>query len=294
MRTSTHHSTVLEGIVIHKMTGSGNDFVFVDGRVDPLEAWTPERIQRVCARGTGVGADGLVVLEPGSHLGAVRFAYFNADGGRSAMCGNAALCSVRLAAWLEMAPPSEVTLETDAGPVRGRCVPGEGERAEIELPASTPITSPKIPLSSGERQMCLTTVGVPHLVVLVDDVGAVAVPQRGRVLRHHSGVGPAGANVDFVGNGGDRWRMRTYERGVEAETLACGTGAVAAAAALTAVAGAALPLDIETRSGAVLTVTATVADQCLVRPMLAGQARLVYRAVLGGAARCWPEQRGAT
>jgi len=284
---------VLEGIVIYKMTGSGNDFVFVDGRVDPVEAWTPERIQVACARGTGVGADGLVVLEPGSHPAAVRFTYFNADGSRSAMCGNAALCSVRLAAWLEMAPPSEVTLETDSGPVRGRCVPGGGERAEIELPASTPITSPEIPLSSGERRMCLTTVGVPHLVVLVDDVGDVPVAQRGRVLRYHSGVGPDGANVDFVGNGGVRWRMRTYERGVEAETLACGTGAVASAAVLTAVTGAALPLDLETRSGAVLTVTATVADRCLIRPTLAGQARLVYRAVLGGSARCWAEPRSA-
>ncbi len=275
--------------MIYKMTGSGNDFVIVDGRVDPADSWTPELIRAICARGTGVGADGFVVLEPGSGPGAVRFHFFNADGGRSEMCGNAALCSVRLSAWLELATPDRIVLETDVGSQEGRCIEGQPERAEIELPSSTPLTSPDIPLEPGERTMRFTRVGVPHLVVLVDAVGEVSVRKRGRELRHHPGVGSDGANVNFVGNGGATWAMRTYERGVEAETLACGTGAVASAATLAAAAGAKLPIDIRCSSGALLTVSANpAADGSLPRPRLTGQARLVCRAVLGGASHCGP------
>jgi diaminopimelate epimerase len=277
----------LEGTVVYKMTGSGNDFVFVDGRVDPVGSWTPEAIRRVCTRGTGVGADGFVILEPGSGPGAVRFHFFNADGGRSEMCGNAALCSVRLSAWLELAPPDRVVLETDVGTQQGRCIDGEPELAEIELPSSTSLSTPDIPLEPGERTMRLTRVGVPHLVVLVDDVSGVEVSHRGRELRAHPGVGSDGANVNFVGNGGGRWAMRTFERGVEAETLACGTGAVASAATLAAATGAKLPIALRCSSGALLTVSASPApDGSLPRPHLTGQARLVFRAVLGGAGNC--------
>jgi diaminopimelate epimerase len=277
----------LEGTVIYKMTGSGNDFVFVDGRVDRADWWTAERIRAVCARGTGVGADGFVVLQPGSASGAVRFNFFNADGDRSEMCGNAALCSIRLSAWLELANPGRMILETDAGNFPGRCIEGEPERAEIELPSASPQLSPEIPLAPGEQAMRLTTVGVPHLVVLVDDVASVLVEARGRELRHHAQLGPTGANVNFLGNGGSTWAMRTYERGVEAETLACGTGAVACAAMLAATRHQALPLDLHTRSGLCLTVSGTQGpDGSLNRPYLVGQARLVYRAIVGGANRC--------
>ena len=273
----------LEGTVIYKMTGSGNDFVMVDGRVDPVDSWEPEVIRAVCSRGTGVGADGFVVLEPGSGPGAVKFHFFNADGGRSEMCGNAALCSVRLSAWLEFAPPERMILETDVGSQEGRCIEGQPERAEVELPSSTALSSPDIPLEPGEHTMGYTRVGVPHLVVLVDDVGEVSVGERGRVLRHHPSVGSDGANVNFVSNGGAAWAMRTYERGVEAETLACGTGAVASAATLAAESGVGFPIDLRSSSGAILTVSATpAADGSLPRPRLAGQARLVCRAVLGG------------
>jgi diaminopimelate epimerase len=277
----------LEGAVIYKMTGSGNDFVFVDGRIDRADSWTPEHIRAVCARGTGVGADGFVVLEPGSASGAVRFSFFNADGDRSQMCGNAALCSIRLSAWLELADPDRMVVETDAGSFPGRCIDGEHERAEIELPSASPQLSPEIPLAPGEQTMRLTSVGVPHLVVLVDDVASVLVEARGRELRHHAQLGPEGANVNFLGNGGSTWAMRTYERGVEGETLACGTGAVACAATLASTRHASLPLELHTSSGLRLTVSGTQGrDGSLTRPCLVGQARLVYRAVIGGANRC--------
>jgi diaminopimelate epimerase len=268
------------GIVIYKMSGSGNDFVMADGRTQPAERWTPELIREVCERGTGVGADGLVVLEPGSRPGAVRFHFFNSDGSRAPMCGNGALCATRLAAWLELAPSAGLILETDAGDVEGRCLPGE-EAAEILTPPVGELTEPAIELAPGEDSIHFTTVGVPHLIVRVDDLAAVPLLQRGRVLRAHPAV-PGGANVNFLANGDGGWAMRTYERGVEAETLACGTGAVAATAVLALAGQAEPPLQIGTASGTLLTISADLAaDRSLERPRLAGPARLVFRAVLG-------------
>jgi diaminopimelate epimerase len=269
------------GIVIYKMSGSGNDFVMADGRNQPLERWTPELIQEVCARGTGVGADGLAVLEPGSRPGAVRFHFFNSDGSRAPMCGNGALCATRLAAWLELAPRDGLVLETDAGEVEGRCLPGDDERAEIVTPPLGDLVEPDIELAAGERSIHFTTVGVPHMVVRVADLTEVPLLQRGRELRLHPAIA-GGCNVNFLANGDGGWAMRTYERGVEAETLACGTGAVAALAVLARAGEAELPLEIGTASGATLAISADMApDRSLVRPRVAGFARLVFRAVLG-------------
>lgn len=278
----------LDGTVIYKMSGSGNDFVLLDGRNTPPDTLETECIRTLCRRRTGVGADGLVVIEPGSRPGAVRFHYFNADGSRAAMCGNAALCAVRLAAWLEMAPRDGMVLQTDAGDVDASCRDAEGEWAEIRLPEPTPLTDmAEIGLQPGEASAHFTTVGVPHLVIRVADLSQPRLMERGRVLRSHPAMGTAGANVNFVSHIGDTWSMRTYERGVEAETLACGTGAVAIAAALNLAESVQLPVPIRTLSGATLTVSAEVSGPGnLIRPRLAGEGRLVYRAILGGANDC--------
>src|SRR5436190_13831038 len=152
----------------YKMSGSGNDFVFLDGREHSLEAWPAERIRCVCDRRQGVGADGLVLLAPeGSN--AVRMIYFNSDGSRAGMCGNAALCSTRLAARLGLARAQGMVLETDAGSYESRSA-GPGERAELRLatvPAPTPVAG--LTATDGEQRVALGIVGVPHLVVLVDD-----------------------------------------------------------------------------------------------------------------------------
>jgi diaminopimelate epimerase len=111
----------MKGLAIYKMTGSGNDFVFVDARDSSPEDWSAEEIQAVCARGTGVGADGIVFVGPGSAAGTTRMTYYNSDGSHAAMCGNAALCSTRLAAHLGIAPPERMSLETDAGVYESRC-----------------------------------------------------------------------------------------------------------------------------------------------------------------------------
>jgi len=268
------------------MTGSGNDFVMVDSRHTTPADWSVEDIRAVCARGTGVGADGLVFLGPGSAPDGpdvVRMIYFNSDGSRAAMCGNAALCSTRLAARLGLANPQRMTLETDAATYESRCT-SDGERAELHLaPVGSPAPVPDLALAAGERQAVLGTVGVPHLVVLVEDVEVVDVVSRGRLLRSDSVLGPAGANVNFISPAGraSEWRMRTYERGVEDETLACGTGAVAAACALADWGLAKLPVTFWTRSAKRLEIRARKTSEGLYDDVwLAGEARLVVRGVI--------------
>jgi diaminopimelate epimerase len=273
----------LIGLPVYKMTGSGNDFVMVDARVSEPADWTPEDIQAVCARGTGIGADGIVFVGPGSHAGAARMIYYNADGSHAAMCGNAALCSTTLAAHLAIGgtPPDGMDLETDAGTYQSRAV-GSG-RAELHLaPVDPPAAVPRLELVAGERQAVLTRVGVPHLIVLVDDVDRVALMERGPSLRFDQALAPEGANINFVSKDEPGvWRMRTYERGIEGETLACGTGAVGAGCAIREWGLGELPLDIQSRSGRMIGVRATKAQNGRYDDVwLIGEGRMVFRGVI--------------
>ncbi len=267
-----------------KMTGSGNDFIMLDGREQAPDDWTPERIQAACDRRTGIGADGLVILTPEAS-GSVRMHFYNSDGGRAAMCGNAALCSTRISARLGFAPAAGMTLLADAGAMPTRCT-GDADTAEIgfarlEIPRTVPAISPV----RGERWIRLGTVGVPHLVVLVDDIDAVDLLNRGPELRYHTALGAAGANANFVAppvRAGAPWLIRTYERGVEGETLACGTGTVAAALALASLNEASLPTDFLSRGGFPLTVLGTITGSEARDVWLRGQGRLVFDG-------CWNE-----
>lgn len=262
----------------YKMSGSGNDFVFLDGRKYPVGEWPAERIRAACDRRDGIGGDGLVVLEPAAP-GAVRMHYFNADGGRAEMCGNAALCSTRLAARLELFSGPDLELLTDAGTMRTRCA-GPGDLAELNLgTVKLPVEVSGVELEPGEIRMALGTVGVPHLVVLVDDIEAVNVKVRGRTLRHHTAFQPAGANANFIAPppaGEHRWRIRTFERGVEDETLACGTGTVAAALALASWGLKSLPIEFVSRGGAPLAVSGSIDGHLSADTWLCGQGRLVF------------------
>ena len=244
--------TIPMGRPFFKMSGSGNDFVFVDARVEPAgELETPQAIQRISARGTGVGADGLVFLE-GSEVATFGIRYFNSDGSLASLCGNATLCSARLAVELGIAPASGFTIETGAGVLAARVVDGQ---PEIDLaPVAEVLQDAGIPRDPGEQRMGFGLAGVPHLVILDDDVDQVDVVERGRPLRYHPSL-RQGANVNFVSRDADgSWRIRTYERGVEDETLACGTGVVAAAAAAQALGWARWPVKVRARGGDILRV----------------------------------------
>lgn len=261
-----------------KMSGSGNDFVFFDAmREGAGELETAEAIGRICERRTGIGADGVVLLEPHPSF-AFSMRYFNRDGTLAEMCGNAALCSVRLATVLGIVPPGdEMTFQTVSGPVTGRFKGGEPEIDMVPITELQPEFAAT--LEPGERRMGFARVGVPHLVLLVDDVSTVDVVRRGRELRHLASLRD-GANVNFVSSdSADGWHVRTYERGVEDETLACGTGAVASTALLASWGEAASEVALRTRSGRLLTSCVPGAAGGP-RPVLRGEGRIVFEGVL--------------
>ncbi|MCC6774500.1 MAG: diaminopimelate epimerase [Gemmatimonadaceae bacterium] len=278
-----------------KMSGSGNDFVFFDAMLEPAGSLsTPESIGRLCERRTGVGADGVVFLEPHSSQ-AFMMRYFNRDGSLAEMCGNAALCSTRLARDLGIVGQGDFAFETVSGPVTGRFVDGE---PEIDM---VPVTEMQSDYATDrlarEGRIGFARVGVRHLVVLVDDVRDVEVERRGRELRLVPSLRD-GANANFVSKGAEgRWIIRTYERGVEEETFACGTGAVATAALLTTWGLADGPVVLATRSGRDLTarVPALAEDHASAGelapheatarqanpPVLRGEGRIVFEGFLG-------------
>jgi diaminopimelate epimerase len=267
------------GRTFYKMSGSGNDFVMIDARSEPAgDLDRPEWVRAVCARGTGVGADGVVFLEPSS-AAAFRIRYLNSDGSLAALCGNATLCSARLAVELGGADRGGFSIETDAGVLPARIVDG---RPEIDLEEVCEVVAEdaRVRLAAGETRAGFALVGVPHVVIRVDDLEELDVVGRGGPIRRDPSF-RQGANVNFVAAGPDGgWRMRTYERGVEAETLACGTGAVAAAVLLDAWGEAGATVPIETRSGQMLRVRLVRTDGRW-RPSLAGSARIVYHGALG-------------
>lgn len=262
-----------------KMTGSGNDFVMLDGRETSIDQWPAERIRSVCDRRYGVGGDGLVILTPRGPE-TVRMDYFNADGSDADMCGNAALCSTRLSARLKLVASSAMTLETRAGAVHSRVLGGP-EMAEIRLPdCRVPAPVAGLEPGPGEDSLRLGVVGVPHLVVRVQDVDQVDLDHRGRELRWDRRLGPAGANANFMsppnGASGGRWRIRTFERGVEGETLACGTGTATAGLDLLVSGDAESPVPFVSRGGDPLEVRARIDGEWARDLWLAGQGRLVF------------------
>ncbi len=236
-----------------KMHGAGNDFVLVDGRRLPRGWLTPPRIAALCDRRRGIGADGLIVVGPGDGAD-FTMAYHNADGGEAEMCGNGARCAVAFARRLGLAGEA-CTFLTASGPVAGRLEAGE---IAITLP---PPRDVRLGLDLGGAspfpEHHFANTGVPHLVVPVPDVAAVDVPRWGPVLRRCPALGPEGANVDWVeaGAADGALRLRTFERGVEAETLACGTGAAATALVMCRLGRARSPVALLTRGGDRLTVT---------------------------------------
>lgn len=272
------------GTVFHKMTGSGNDFIMLDGRTVRPEEWPPERIKQVCDRRFGVGADGFLVLVP-EGPGQVRMVFFNSDGSRAPMCGNAALCSTRLSYRLGLAP-AEMTLVTDSGAFPTRSL--DGVMAELNLPDFDRPKEMKIPLEPGEEGIWFAhSGGPPHAVVIVKDIERLDVVRRGRELRHHSAFAPKGANINFVLDPRVRGSapsgplpMRTYERGVEDETLACGTGAVGCAVTLAQLGLLKLPADLLARGGFPLAVRATLGKEKVTGVWLAGEGRVIAKGVL--------------
>ncbi len=234
-----------------KMHGAANDFVVVDHRRRFLPEPPHALVQRLCDRRRGIGADGVLLLEGDPELDfAMR--YFNADGRSADYCGNGARCLARLALDLGLGSGGVVRFRTDAGVQEAR----RGD-AGIQLHFGVVgRAGPPLEVEVGGRSFSgrLIRAGVPHFVTRVERVESVPVVEWGAALRRHPRFGTEGANVDFVAVGAGRLAMRTYERGVEGETLACGSGAIASAVD-SAESGAASPVTVRTAGGDDLRVT---------------------------------------
>lgn len=269
----------IDPIPFSKMSGCGNDFILIDNRRGRLDGTRMGPLaERVCSRRVSVGADGLILIEPSRNGADFRWRFFNADGSPAEMCGNGARCAARFAHAAGIAG-SEMTFETDAGVIEARMV-GEDVRIRITEPGDLRRSIP-LSLEGAPAAIHAINTGVPHAVVPVPDADAVDVVALGREIRYHPAFAPAGANVNFVSRSaaGDLIN-RTYERGVEDETLACGTGSVAAALILSMENGCRSPVRVRTRSGGWLTVHYRFVDGRFTDVFLEGDARIVCRGEL--------------
>ena len=259
----------------YKMNGAGNDFVVVDNR-DLSLSLSREDIAALCDRHRGIGADGLLAVEPAEHGADFRFRYYNADGGEAEMCGNGARCFGRFTAHLGDEPAGRVTFETIAGTLAADMV-GDQVRIAMSTPRDTrPDTGVRI--AGLDAEIHFLNTGVPHAVAFTDDLEAVDVRRCGAEIRHHAAFAPAGTNANFatVIEPG-HIAIRTYERGVEDETLACGTGMVACALMHHLLHGGEPPVRVDVRGGDTLEIGFTrTADGGFSDVTLSGPADFVF------------------
>ena len=270
-----------------KMHGAGNDFVVLDGRTTAFPWHDPGAMARLGARRTGIGCEGFLILLPSDTPDAAfRLVFLNPDGHEADLCGNGTRCAALYGLRHGFADTPSFRIATGAGLVSAHVLDGgrSGSEALVRLrlrPASAP-TERRVLLGDGTEVACVCVdSGVPHAVVFVPDAEAVDVRALGRAMRYHAAFAPAGTNVDFVQRtGAGLLRMRTYERGVEDESGACGTGAVAAAVtAMRQFPDLRCPVDIRVTSGDTLTVDPRDPEG----PLLTGPAREVFRGECDGA-----------
>ena len=260
-----------------KMNGAGNDFVLIDNRLGDLRL-APEQISKICDRHRGVGADGVLVLERAMNGADFRMRYYNADGGEAEMCGNGARCFARYASRIA-GPAEKLSFETPAG-VIGATLQGELVRLEMSEPKDLKLGI-TIPLPDQQLSAHFVNSGVPHVVVPVDDLENAEVRGIGSAVRHHELFAPKGTNVNFLKQRGDKAiSIRTYERGVEDETLACGTGVVASALIFAALQKVEGPISVLVRGGNELQVAFDRTGDQFKNVTLTGPADFVFEGTI--------------
>jgi diaminopimelate epimerase len=263
-------------IAFTKMHGAGNDFVMLDNRAGELRL-TTDQIVALCHRRFGVGADGVLLLEKPEDVATAdaRMVYFNADGSRAEMCGNGARCFTAFALAHGVGTPERLRFLTDAGPITATV------RDDLITIQMTPPHGLRlrqtIPLRAGPALAHHVNTGVPHVVRFVDDVTKIDIRPEGAELRFHAAFQPKGANANFAQIMPDGLVVaRTYERGVEDETLACGTGVTAVGILAHLVHGVKLPVRIRVASGDVLTVNFAREGDAIRDVTLTGPAKTVF------------------
>ena len=262
-----------------KLEGAGNDFLGLDGRAGGFKL-KRQQIADLCDRRRGVGADGVLVVEKPKVRGAdFRMRYYNSDGGEAEMCGNGARCFALLARAVSGRKGNVLRIQTQAGLVTLQI---RGQEVQVSMTEPTKLRLGKKVVVAGRKVVVdFLNSGVPHAVLFVRSVRSIDVAKQGRAIRYHSAFAPSGTNVNFVEIGrGNRIHFRTYERGVEGETLACGTGVVASSILSNLRRGLRSPILVTTRGGDHLRVGFSMVNGQARKVTLQGPARIVYTGVI--------------
>ena len=240
-------------IEFFKMNGSGNDFIVIDNRekiVENIGFKTEEFVKRICKRGLSIGADGVILIENTDEAGCdFAWRFYNSDGSQASMCGNGSRCAVRFAYLKGIINDTKTVFLTGAGKIYGEIVGINTVKVQLTKPTDYKT------INLDNQTMYFINTGVPHLVIFVDDLESVDVAGLGAKYRYHEVFAPAGTNVNFVNIlDNNTIAIRTYERGVEAETLACGTGATASGLISGLIKNIQTPVEVQTRSGKILKI----------------------------------------
>lgn len=269
-------------LIFTKMNGAGNDFVMLDNRQGALQL-DRATIARLCDRHRGIGADGLIMVEPAQTGEAdFRMRYYNADGGEAEMCGNGARCFARYASRLSGLKDS-IRFETMAGIISAQFA---GDRVRLAMSDPSPVKlNETVALQLEKLSVSSVNTGVPHAVVFIDDLESIAVQELGAAIRYHEHFAPKGTNANFAQKLGPQLlAIRTYERGVEGETLACGTGVCASAILFNALTGAPSPIAVQVRGGDTLEVGFEKNDDSYRNVSLTGPADFVFEGAVEASA----------
>lgn len=260
-------------LVFVKASGAGNDFVIIDHRRNAIPDDRSALARTLCHRHLGIGADGILYIEPSSRA-QFRMNYYNADGTTGAMCGNGGRCAARYAALTGLAPAKMKFEAVDH--IYDAEVNDEGVRLRVKNPSQF---RPVKDLSVLDRKLngYFINTGTPHFVSPVDDLKSLDVEGLGRAIRHHREFSPDGTNANFILVTPSGLEQRTYERGVEAETLACGTGSVASAIVSAMTEGLSSPVSVKVRSGEVLRVYFDRTSAGFENVWLEGNAQMIFQ-----------------
>jgi len=258
-----------------KMSGTGNDFIVIDHRRTLIpETDQAEFVRRVCRRMFSIGADGVILIE-NSETADFSWRFYNGDGSVAEMCGNGARCAARFAYARGIAGKT-MKFETLAGTIEAEIL----EDDDVSLLMTTPVDCKKglsVELSGTAREISFMNSGVPHAVLFMESDMDIPVKEWGNSIRFHEMFQPAGTNVNFVQTLDDGIRVRTYERGVEDETMACGTGAVAAAIFAAERGVCSSPVRVTTSGGEHLKIVFDLQDTGHAENVyLQGPARIIY------------------
>ncbi len=254
-----------------KMNGAGNDFILIDNRTGDVDL-NPSQIARLCDRHRGIGADGILLLENATNRADFRMRYFNADGGEAEMCGNGARCFARFANRVA-GTQKTISFETPAGVISAEL---KGDLVTLRMTEPTDLRL-NVKVSAANKSVHFINSGVPHVVIPVPKIADVDVQHEGASIRHHKMFSPNGVNVNFIEKRGpNKIAIRTYERGVENETLACGTGIVASALIFAATENTRGPIHVIARGGDELHVGFQTIDCSFRNVTLTGPAEFVF------------------